>query len=65
MSGFAAQMPDDPGMAAMTAMPKVVFASSLERPLSWANTELIEGDAVEAARDMKRRDSRPCAQSGA
>ena len=59
MSGFATQMPDDPGMAAMTAMPKVVFSSSLERPLTWANTELVDGDAVEAVRDMKRRDARP------
>jgi dihydrofolate reductase len=46
-------------MAAMTAMPKVVFSSTLERPLSWDNTELVDGDAVEAVRDMKRRESRP------
>jgi dihydrofolate reductase len=59
MSGYAAEMPDDPGLAAMTAMPKVVFSSTLKRPLSWANTELIDGDAVEAVQDMKRRDSRP------
>lgn len=52
-------MPDDPGLAALTAMPKVVFSSTLEAPLSWANTELRDGDAVEAVRDMKRRDSRP------
>ena len=43
MSGFAAEMPDDPGMAAMTAMPKVVFSSTLKAPLSWANTELVTG----------------------
>ena len=59
MSGFAADMPDDPGMAAMTATPKVVFSSTLEGPPSWANTELVAGDAVEAVQDMKRRDSRP------
>ena len=59
MSGYAAEMPDDPGLAAMTAMPKVVFSSTLEAPLSWANTELVDGDAVEAVQDMKRRDSRP------
>ena len=40
-------------------MPKVVFSSTLEEPLSWANTELVDGDAVEAVRDMKQRDSRP------
>ena len=59
MSGYAADMPDDPGLAAMTEMPKVVFSSTLEKPLSWANTELVDGDAVEAVQDMKRRDSRP------
>ena len=59
MYGYAAEMPDDPGLAAMTAMPKVVFSSTLERPLSWANTELVDGAAVEAVQDMKRRDSRP------
>jgi dihydrofolate reductase len=59
MSEFAAAMPDEPSMAALAAMPKVVFSSTLEPPLSWANTELVAGDAVEAVRDMKRRDSRP------
>jgi dihydrofolate reductase len=58
MSGFAAEMPDDPGLAGLTAMPKVVFSSTLEEPLAWANTELVAGDAVEAVQEMKRRDSR-------
>ena len=40
-------------------MPKVVFSSTLEAPLSWANTELVDGDAVEAVRDLKRRPRRP------
>ncbi|MEQ7128690.1 dihydrofolate reductase family protein [Actinopolymorpha sp. B11F2] len=59
MSGFAAEMADDPGFAALTALPKVVFSSTLKAPLSWANTELVDGDPVEAVQDMKRRDSRP------
>ncbi|SDK39597.1 Dihydrofolate reductase [Actinopolyspora mzabensis] len=59
MSDFAPEIPDDPGMAALTAMPKVVFSSTLEAPLSWGNTELAEGDAVEAVRNMKRRGSLP------
>lgn len=59
MSGFAAEMPDEPGLAALTAMPKVVFSSTLEAPLPWANTELVSGDPVETVQDMKRRDSRP------
>jgi dihydrofolate reductase len=59
MSGFAEQMPDDPGMAGLTATPKVVFSSTLEAPLSWANTELVDGDAVEAVRAMKQEADRP------
>jgi dihydrofolate reductase len=31
----------------------------LEAPLSWAKSELVDGDAVETVKDMKRRDSRP------
>jgi dihydrofolate reductase len=59
MSGFAAQMPDEGVMAELTAMPKVVFSSTLQAPLSWANTELVGGDAVEAVRAMKERAPRP------
>ena len=28
----------------MTELPKVVFSSTLKAPLSWANTELVDGD---------------------
>ncbi len=59
MSGFAAQLPEEPSMAGLTAMPKVVFSSTLEAPLSWANTELVHGDAVETVRSMKVKASRP------
>ena len=59
MSGFAGEMPDEPGLAALTAAPKVVFSSSLEAPLLWANSTLVDGDAVETVQDMKRRHARP------
>jgi len=59
MSGFAVEMPDEAGLAGLTAMPKVVFSSTLKEPLSWANTELVDGDPIVAVQDMKRRDSRP------
>jgi dihydrofolate reductase len=59
MSGFAREMPDDPGFAWLTEMPKVVFSSTLRPPLSWGNTELVQGDAVPAVRDMKRDGTRP------
>ena len=59
MSGFAAQTPDEPGMAELTAQPKVVFSSTLQGPLAWANTELLGGDAVDAVRAMKQESGRP------
>jgi dihydrofolate reductase len=54
MYGFVNAMPDEPSLAAMAAMPKVVFSSTLQPPLEWENTELISSDAVEAVREMKR-----------
>ena len=57
MSGYAADMPDE--LAAMTAQPKVVFSSTLEKPLTWANTELVDTDPVEAVRAMKQDHPRP------
>lgn len=59
MSGFAAQAPDETGMAELTALPKVVFSASLAGPLSWPNTELVSGDAVDAVRAMKEQGRRP------
>jgi dihydrofolate reductase len=41
-------------MAELTRLPKVVFSSTLEAPLSWANTQLVRGEAVEAVTSMKR-----------
>jgi dihydrofolate reductase len=37
----------------LTAASKVVFSSSLDEPLAWANSTLVRGDAVEAVRAMK------------
>jgi len=63
MSGFAAgEVP--PGIDELTATEegsvdeltraeKVVFSSSLDDPLTWANCTLVRGDAVEAVRAMK------------
>jgi dihydrofolate reductase len=41
-------------MAELTLAPKVVFSASLEEPLEWANTRLVQGDAIEAVAAMKR-----------
>jgi len=59
MSGFATEMPDDPGLAALTAAPKMVFSSTLKSPLSWPNSELVDGDAVDFVQDIERRAPRP------
>jgi dihydrofolate reductase len=69
MSGFAAEAAS-PGsgelraeeaesMDELTRASKVVFSSSLSAPLSWANSELVSGDAVEAVRAMKRDGAGP------
>ena len=52
MADFAATS-DDPGLAQLTEMSKVVFSSSLKEPLTWANSTLVRDDAVEAVRAMK------------
>ena len=51
MSGFAAD--GEPGTDALADMPKIVFSNTLREPLSWPNTQLVSGDAVEAVRKMK------------
>ncbi len=51
MSGFAES--DEAGFAEMTARSKIVFSSTLQEPLSWANSRLVDGDAVETVRSMK------------
>jgi len=51
MSGFAAE--SEEGFEEMTARSKIVISSTLEEPLSWANTRLVAGDAAEAVRALK------------
>jgi dihydrofolate reductase len=55
MSRFAAE--GEPGTDVLAGMSKVVFSSTLTEPLSWANTQLVAADAVEAVREMKATDS--------
>jgi dihydrofolate reductase len=59
MYGFAAQASEldaeeGESMDVLTRMPKVVFSSTLDDPLEWANSRLVRGDAVEAVAAMKR-----------
>jgi dihydrofolate reductase len=51
MSALAAD--GEPGTEALAGMSKVVFSSTLAKPLSWPNTELVARDAAPAVREMK------------
>ncbi len=52
MSGFAAA--GEEGTEVLNAIPKVVFSSTLQAPLSWENTRLVQEEAVDAVRRMKQ-----------
>ena len=55
MSRFAAE--GEPDTDVLADMSKVVFSNTLQDPLSWPNTQLVDGDAVEAVRGMKESGS--------
>lgn len=73
MHGFASQSEssgsdlgseEKESMNELTNASKVVFSSTLQSPLPWANTRLIRGDAVEAVREMKREGNHPMTTLG-
>ena len=71
MSGFAAESEagetetdEDATMGELAQRSKVVFSSTLQAPLSWANTRLVSGDAVEAVAAMKRDGTSPMVTLG-
>jgi dihydrofolate reductase len=67
MSGFAAGVTpagfdefsadEAESIDGLTQASKVVFSSTLDEPLEWANSTLVRGDAVEAVRSMKAEGS--------
>jgi dihydrofolate reductase len=67
MSGFAAgEVPagqeefsadEAESVGGLTDASKIVFSTTLEEPLTWANTTLVREDAVEAVRAMKESSS--------
>ncbi|MBZ0293826.1 MAG: dihydrofolate reductase family protein [Anaerolineae bacterium] len=61
MSGFS---DEGTGMEEVTNASKVVFSSTLQPPLSWANTRLVSTDAIEAVRKMKQEGSSPLTTLG-
>ncbi len=62
MHGFAESGTE--GVDQMDAISKVVFSSTLDEPLEWANSRLVRGDAVEAVRAMKDESDRPLSTIG-
>ncbi len=55
MSEYAEE--GEPGTEALAGLSKIVFSSTLTEPLAWANTQLVNRDAVEAVREMKDKGS--------
>jgi dihydrofolate reductase len=55
---------EEDSMTELTNASKVVFSSTLQSPLPWANTQLISEDAVEAVRKMKQEDNSPLTTLG-
>ena len=53
MSGLATD--GEPGTDALAGLSKVVFSRTLKEPLTWANTQLVARDAVEAVKEMKEK----------
>ena len=53
-SGSNLRSEEEASVDGLTQATKVVFSSTLQDPLPWANTRLVSGDAVEAVRAMKR-----------
>lgn len=50
---------DDPSFERMAELPKLVFSSTLEPPLSWPNTRLVAEDAVAALPRLKAEQTLP------
>lgn len=57
---------DDEGatLTGLAAVPKIVFSSTLQAPLTWPNSELVTGDAVQAVTEMKRTRTGPLSTLG-
>lgn len=55
---------DEPYYDRMNEMPKIVFSSTLEEPLGWQNSTVIDEDAVTAIERLKRTTDVPMRSHG-
>ncbi|MGX1161211.1 dihydrofolate reductase [Arthrobacter sp. SLBN-100] len=65
-AGGGSEFSDNEGasLTGLAAVPKVVFSSTLKAPLTWPNSRLVAGDAVEAVAEMKLTAAGPMATLG-
>lgn len=49
----------EPGTGMLDGVQKYVFSSTLQQPLSWANSTLVDSDAIEFVRALKEESDRP------
>lgn len=49
----------EPGTDVLNDIRKYVFSSSLDAPLAWANSTLVDTDAVDYVRELKAESDRP------
>ena len=55
---------DEPYYDSLTALPKIVFSSTLSAPLGWSNSTVISEDAVTAMERLKRETDVPMRSHG-
>jgi dihydrofolate reductase len=55
---------DEPYYDSLTALPKIVFSSTLEEPLEWQNSTVLNEDAVTAIDRLKRTTDVPMRSHG-
>ena len=55
---------DEPYYDSLNTLPKIVFSSTLEEPLSWQNSTLVNQDAVTAVERLKRETDVPMRSHG-
>ena len=63
LAGFSASATDELSLR-MTALPKLVFSSTLKEPLAWKNTQLLKGAVADEIRALKQQSGDPLRSIG-